>query len=486
MPFAPPGLHYSKFELAETVSVPTAFVELARGPGGQIPGAELFIAGSEPALFWLQWDDRWFADPVKYTSRTAPKIEAAQDLVAVGNSQGTWLYVMSGNGSLQLLDVDPDRQRGLSVDTGVIDLSQYEIVNPRAVERFPVDANTIYILSSSSSAASTGPISRFVLADAEDGSPQLEWKQSQNLPVEAGLPGIHGLHVSEDWAFVAGTNANAVTTIPLDIGGALPDDGDDGSDRVAIYRNGDKLEMELSGLESAVVSPDGRHVYAIHPEQNALVVFAAPDESPEVYRGGSAGHEDLKQPSAVAVSPDGNRVYVACQGPDELGSVVTYTRGADGKLTSPQALSSAQYRDIRALVASPPGVSERVYAVTDTRLLTFVRYSGDSSLTQTDSDWLFAAGSDVTVSADGQFVYVTTRGTDGQLKVYRRHSVNQTTYTGHYVMIPWAGAVAAAPNDDYVYVTSVEENTLYVIRRQDDSFARTAYVHQRRGRARRP
>lgn len=96
----------------------------------------------------------------------------------------------------------------------------------------------------------------------------------------------------------------------------------------------------LGGTYGSAVSPDGKHVYALGQDDEAVVIFRRNDAGRLSFVGkrmnGVGNVEFMGGPSAVGVSPDGRHVYVTA---DDDSAIVTFRRSrTSGKLTFVEAL----------------------------------------------------------------------------------------------------------------------------------------------------
>lgn len=88
----------------------------------------------------------------------------------------------------------------------------------------------------------------------------------------------------------------------------------------------------LAGVRDVVVSPDGRHVYAVASQDDSIVAFARNDVTGtlgflEVERNGVNGVAGMVGARAVAISPDGRHLYVAAAG-EGNNAVAVFARNA--------------------------------------------------------------------------------------------------------------------------------------------------------------
>ena len=195
------------------------------------------------------------------------------------------------------------------------------------------------------------------------------------------------------------------------------------------------LSGQLSGANSVTVSPDGASVYAASTVSNTVVSFTrAPNGaltpqgcfSNAALAGCTTLSGQLDGARSVTVSPDGASVYATSAG---SGTVVSFTRAANGALTPQGCFSNAalagcttlsgQLGGARSVTVSPDGAS--VYAAADAShtVVSFTRAPNGALTPQgcfsnaalagctTLSGQLSGANS-VTVSPDGASVYAAS------------------------------------------------------------------------------
>ncbi|MCU0963231.1 MAG: PKD domain-containing protein, partial [Pirellulaceae bacterium] len=370
------------------------------------------------------------------------RIAGACDLIEVNSGGKTWLHVLpEGAGYLQLLDVSPELARGEIGPT--LDLARLDarLAGLQAIEATQ-DGRTVFLLSRGGG-ANTGYLSRLRL-NLSDNSMELAESLADNLPQIAGLTGAQGLQVASSAVFVAGTGMDAIVTFQSDSGAELR------VENAGTRANGDVLPLDLPGLEAAVISPDGRHVYAVHAASNALVALDAQSGAVlRTYVGGAAGQTALLQPIDVAVSPAGGRVFVVAAGSN---AIVTYNRLANGDLQFYQSSSFVPqtYGNLRALATPPvqPGTYP-VYAITNTNLLALTQ---DASRLSVAKSLQVADPTAVVLAPDGNTGYITSG--NGQLYQFRYDAATGTLTRSAIDtngLISGARGLAVNPAGDWVY-----------------------------------
>jgi len=186
----------------------------------------------------------------------------------------------------------------------------------------------------------------------------------------------------------------------------------------------------LDYARSAVVSPDGAHVYVASydlfgPQDPAFVAAFARNPVTgkltflEAWSGGANGIEALDGARQIVVSPDGAQVYVAA------GEVVLFDRNSStGALTFVDATTLSGTAVAEALGFSPDGA--HLYVRGNDALVVLARNATTGLLTEVESlvddtagvDGLSGRGA-VVVSPDGAHVYTGSVG-DRSLAVFDR------------------------------------------------------------------
>lgn len=253
----------------------------------------------------------------------------------------------------------------------------------------------------------------------------------------AGLDGAAAVVVSPDGAsvYVAGAGGDAVAVFDRRADGVLSQKAGaagcvsgSGTGRCA---HADALDRPVA----MAVSPDGGSVYVAAADGDAVVVFDRAADGTltprpgaagcisETGQGGCADGTALDGPASVKVSPDGSSVYVASVASDALA---VFDRAPDGTLTQKPGTAGcisetgagpcADGGDMFAAVSvavSPDGHNVYLPGSGSSAVNVFAR-AADGSLTQLPTqthcaaDTGFCAPTSVTVSADGQTVYITS------------------------------------------------------------------------------
>lgn len=271
---------------------------------------------------------------------------------------------------------------------------------------------------------------------------------------------------------------------------------------VEIQQNGVNGVVGLDGVNSAAVSGDGAHLYAVSGFDNAIVVFDRNSSTgaltfSESHEEGVDGVTGLRYASTIAMSPDGKHVYVTGASPDgftERWAVAVFSRDiASGQLTFVEAvrdgIDGVQIGWQPRASMSPDGDHLYVASIhenlsSDGSISLFSRDSSTGMLSFVDVYVDGSSGisgidtaSSIRVSADGKNVYVTGltefASGDGTVVVFARDAstgaLNFIDVLVNHVdgmfALDYASSLGVSPDGKYVYVTSPGENTLAVFKR---------------------
>jgi DNA-binding beta-propeller fold protein YncE len=270
----------------------------------------------------------------------------------------------------------------------------------------------------------------------------------------------------------------------------------------------------LLGSHAIAISPNARNVYVASSKSNAIAVFTRSARTGALTQrsgvagciaarggGGCAGGIGLGAPNSVAVSPDGKNVYatslvsraiVILRRNRSTGALTQLGngRGCIADSATPGCTTGRALDGPDIVAVSPDGKSVYVGAFAGSALAVFSRNPSTGALTQpSDATGCFvntptsgcttalALGSPegVTVSGDGENVYVAAPGSDA-LDTFARNTSNGTLTQATNgsgcisssalagctpgVQMGGADAVVVSPNDGDVYVTSLVSNTV--------------------------
>lgn len=253
---------------------------------------------------------------------------------------------------------------------------------------------------------------------------------------------------------------------------------------VNLLRDGEESVEGLAGVLALAMAPDGRHVYAVAPANNAVTVLARDPESGalsevQVQRDGVGDVDGIEYASAVVVSPDGAFVYVA--GAWE-NAVTAFARDVTtGKLTFLAAVREGVggvqgLRYARALAISPDGQFLYAAGQKSDAIAVFKRNTLTGWLTFLEAQQQPPAGSGgipepvaLTVTPDGAELYGASYE-PGSVVAFARDRV-----TGHLTPRPPAPeadlgtvgvhSVAVSPDGAFVYATRQDDDAIAMFRR---------------------
>jgi len=246
----------------------------------------------------------------------------------------------------------------------------------------------------------------------------------------------------------------------------------------------------VDGLWEALevaVSPDGQHVYVASQFDDAVAVFSRNGTTGELTFveaefDGVGGVAGLDAAIGVAVSPDGQHVYVT-GGSDD--AVAVFSRdGTTGELT----FVEAEFDGVGGVdglhwasevTVSPDGQHVYVTGWTDNAVAVFSRSATTGELTFVEAEFDGVGGvdglyqaTDATVSPDGRHVYVTGGG-DSAVAVFSRNgTTGELTFVeaefddvGGVDGLYSASGVTVSPYGRHVYVTGAWDDSVAVFSR---------------------
>ena len=311
-----------------------------------------------------------------------------------------------------------------------------------------------------------------------------------------GLDGVQSVTVSVDGkhVYTAGASDSAVAVFSRDPTGALT--------FVEVHKDGIEGVDGLLNASSVTVSPDGKHLYATGYVDNAIAVFSRNSTTGiltfvEVKKDGLDGVEGLQRAISAIVSPDGKHLYVAGLLDDALA--VFSRNSTTGALTFMEVQREG-VGGVDGLVRptsvtiSPEG--KHVYAggQTEDAVVVFSRNSTTGALTfvQVRKDGVdgvegIDGAASVNVSPDGKHLYVAGSNDDA-VAVFRRDS---TTGFLSYVEAQRDGvdgvygldsvrSVMVDPDGNYLYAAGHDDNGVAVLSRNATTGALT-FVEVKKG-----
>jgi 6-phosphogluconolactonase (cycloisomerase 2 family) len=314
-------------------------------------------------------------------------------------------------------------------------------------------------------------------------------------------PTVDGLSLAQDLAvspdggkhvYIASEGDGAVATFSRDaMTGALT--------FLGLVKEGFDVIGGLSGANDVIVSPDGKHVYAVGPEDDAVVVFTRDATTGaltlvEVKNDGVGGVSGLSSPHGPALSPDGKHLYVACFG----STVVIFSRNADtGALTFVGFVEDGEggvtgIGGAQEVVVSPDGQDVYVAGDSSDAVAAFRRNAGTGLLTIVEAEVDNAGGVDgidapfdVAIAPDGAHVYVPGAG-DHAVAVFARNAMTgaldflQVVRDGSGDVDGLRGAfgVAVSPDGTRLYAVGGQDDALAVFDRAADGLLTFREVHE--------
>lgn len=245
----------------------------------------------------------------------------------------------------------------------------------------------------------------------------------------------------------------------------------------------------LNRVTAVTISSDGRHVYATSEVENAVVVFSR-NQTTGTLRFVEALRHDiettfgLKKPTGVAVNPNGKYVYVVSVDHD---SITAFRRDeVTGKLSLPAyqpiGIIGANGPDGHfSVTVSPDGQYIYVTSFDDDMLVIFSQVQDTGKLKgeankvngQLGVDGLDGATS-VAVSPDGNHIYVVSKW-DKAIAVFSQDKIaNQVSFVALYRDgqngvdgLDRARAVTVSPDGKHLYVTTRGDHAVTVFSRDE-------------------
>ncbi len=260
---------------------------------------------------------------------------------------------------------------------------------------------------------------------------------------------------------------------------------------VEARKNGVGGVAGLAGASWVDVSSDGRHVYVTGEDEDALAVFERDPQSGALtfltaLRNGRDGIEMLEQPSWALLSPDGRHLYASSRS----GVVTVFDRDEqDGSLAFLESRFEGQagLGGSNSAAFSPDGRFLYVSGRSDDAVSVLERDSASGSLTfrqalfdgQNGAEGLAGATS-VAVSPDGSQVFAVGNQDDALAIFQRNAQSGLLTFDSAIVDgaegvegLRSASAVALSPDGANVYVASSGDNAVATFRRDVQSGAVT-------------
>lgn len=343
-------------------------------------------------------------------------------------------------------------------------------------------------------AITTSPDGQYVYATAGDELKQYERTAVGDLTplITNGVPGygsLLGLAASADGQHVYATSfsGDALITYKLDQATnlltfveLLEEGGTSSGCSPCLIIDG------LDGAAGVAVSGDGKNVYVVSTQDDAIAHFDRDDTTGMLlFRGSMKEGEDgvtgMNGARDVAVSPDGAHVYVTSYwgAAGTGGTVAVFARHPlTGALTFVTAYADGQVGvthldGATGVAVSPDGGQVYVAAQGDDALTVFQRDSFDGMLTQiqveVDGTRIngLAGANDVAVSPDGLTVYVAGFADNGVGLFERLVGDGRLLYATAYIdgtnggnLLAGPRRLAVSPDNRDVYVTANLDNAI--------------------------
>ncbi|MFN7941983.1 MAG: beta-propeller fold lactonase family protein [Thermoanaerobaculia bacterium] len=294
-----------------------------------------------------------------------------------------------------------------------------------------------------------------------------------------GLAGAAGVATSPDGAhlYVAGSDEGSLAAYERLAAGGLA--------LIEVERDGAGGVAGLAGALGVAISPDGAHVYASGPGDDAVAVFARDTESGaltwvQVQVDGVAGVDGLAGALWVALSPDGAHLYVS--GPADNGVAVFARNATTGALTFVEAELDGvggveNMIGAAGIAVAPDGAHVYVSALLTGAVLVFARDPVSGALTyasQVQADLGgggpgFGRAGALALSPDGRLLFVCIPADDAVVAFRRDAASGALTFLervrdGDLGADGLAGAVIPAldPAGLNLYVAGAEDDGLAV------------------------
>lgn len=282
--------------------------------------------------------------------------------------------------------------------------------------------------------------------------------------------------------------------------------------RPAVGIDNNNPDRDLYSVSGTVISADGKYVYVTGRLDDALNVFSRDAQTGrltlvQVVKQGVDGIDGLRSVEAIAVSPDSRYVYTIGLGANSNGLIINDTilgferDEATGRLSqieriSDETLTSGLDTTNARMTLSPDGFFLYVSAFNDPNIAVFQKSANGKlefkqalpgGLNGQDAIDEISYPFDVTVSPDGQNVYMVAQGTvtvsptgdslpRGSLVAFSRDTVDGTltgleTYKNHvsgFTELAEPRAVVVSPDGNQVYVAASDSHSIAIFDRAVD------------------
>ncbi len=228
----------------------------------------------------------------------------------------------------------------------------------------------------------------------------------------------------------------------------------------------------LSGASSVAVSPDGRHVYVTGADSDALAVFARDAVldtltfvAIETQEDGVSGVDGLDGATSVAVSPDDELVVVASSGDNALA--VFQRDPVDDSLTFVEArfLAGDGITGASSVALSPDSGVAYVAGATSAGVGVYARDGSDSfSLVEAELSTDLDGVIDLDVPADGLSLYAAAFD-DNQVTAFSRNADGSLEAAGGVGTISGASSIVVREQLDLAFAAGRNEDSIAVLNR---------------------
>ncbi len=264
---------------------------------------------------------------------------------------------------------------------------------------------------------------------------------------------------------------------------------------ITTFRSG---EGGIEGLVHPVAiaeSPDQKQVYISGFTDRSISIFTHNLQSQDfsyykTFTDVAGGVKNMGGLSDVALSSDGKHAYATSM--DDNGLVLFQRNATSGVLDFDRAYTNkanviSGLAGAKSLSLSPDGRQVYVAGFYDNAIVTFARNTSDGTLTfqnkiiQNEQVPQLSGPSDLLLSADGRFLYVSAFWEHAILYFSRDANTGTLTYVGSIskeegplLSLAQVNSLVLSPDDQYLYATSTSADALLVLKRHSATGELTA------------